>query len=71
MILSKNRIKKSFVIENKTTESSKSVKLLGLTIDNNLNFRIRINSICKVANAKIKRLGRIRNRLSLLQAKML
>ena len=43
----------------------KSVKLLGLTTDNKLNFRIHIN---KVASAKIKGLGRIRNRS---QAKIL
>ena len=47
------------------------MKLLGLTIDNKLNFRIHINNICKVASAKIKGLGRIRNRLNLLQAKIL
>ena len=38
MILSKNTINKSIVINNKTIESSKSVKLLGLTIDNKLNY---------------------------------
>ena len=42
MILSKNTINKSIVIDNKTIESSKSVKLLGLTIDNKLNFGIHI-----------------------------
>ena len=71
MILSKNTINKSFVIDNKTIESSKSVKLLGLTIDNKLNFGIHINNICKVASAKIKGLGRIRNRLNVSQAKIL
>ena len=54
MILSKNTANKSIVINNKTIESSKSVKLLGLTIDNKLNFVIHINNICKVASAKIK-----------------
>ena len=34
MILSKNAINQSIVINNKTIESSKSVKLLELTIDN-------------------------------------
>ena len=72
MILSKNNtINKSYVIDNKTIESSKSVKLLGLTMDKELNFRIHINNICKAANVKIKGLGRILNRLSLLQAKIL
>ena len=71
MILSKNTINKAFVIDIKTIELSKSVKLLGLTIDNKLNFGIHINNICKVASAKIKGLGRIRNRLNLSQAKIL
>ena len=70
-ILSKNTINKSIVINNKTIESSKSVKLLGLTIDNKLNFGIHINNICKVASAKIKGSGRIRCRLNLSQAKIL
>ena len=69
MILSKNTISKSIVIDNKTIESSKSVKLFELTIDN--KFGIHINNICKVASAKIKGLGRIRNRSNLSQAKLL
>ena len=58
MILSKNTIDHSIVKKNKTMPS-KSVKLLGLNIDNKLNFGIHINNICKVASAKIKGLGRI------------
>ena len=54
MILSKNAINKSIAINNKTNESSKSLKLLGLTIDNKLNYGIHINNVCKVASAKIK-----------------
>ena len=61
MILSKNTINKSIVINNKTIESSKPVKLLGLTIDNKLNFGIHTNNICKVASAKTKGLGRIKS----------
>ena len=71
MILSKNTINKSIVIDNKTIESSKPVKFLGLTIHNKLNFGIHISNICKAARAKIKNLVRIRNRLNLLQAKIL
>ena len=71
MFLSKYTINKSILLNNKTIESSKSVKLLWLTIDNKLNFRILINNICKVASAKIKGSGRIRKRLNLSQAKIL
>ena len=67
MILSKNTINQSIVINNKTIESLKSVKLLGLTIDNKLNFEIHINNICKVASTKNKRSKRIRSRLNLSQ----
>ena len=56
MILIENTINKSIVINNKTIELSKAVELLGLTIDNKLNFGIHINNICKVASAEIKRL---------------
>ena len=61
MVPSKNtiNINKSIVIDNKTIESSKLVKLLELTIGNKLNFGIYINNICKVASTKIKGLGRI------------
>ena len=43
MFLSKNTINKSIAIDYKMIESSKSVKLLGLTTDNKLNFGIHIN----------------------------
>ena len=71
MILSKNTINKSILKNNKKIESSKSVKLLGLTIDKRFNSEIHINNICKVASAKIEGLGRIRNRLNLSQANIL
>ena len=75
IILSKNTINQSInqsiVINNKMIESSKSVKILRLTIDNKLNFGIHINNIRKVARAKIKGLGRKRSRLNLSQAKIL
>ena len=70
-ILSKNTINKSIAINNKTIESSKSVKLLGSTIGNKLNFGIHINDICKVAGTKIEGLGRISNRLNSSPAKIL
>ena len=47
------------------------MKLPGLTLKNKLNFEININNACKVAGAKIKCLGRIRNRSNLLEAKIL
>ena len=43
----------------------RDISVLGLTIDNKLNFGIHINNMCKVASAKIKGLGRIKSRLNL------
>ena len=61
---SKQKYNQSIIINNKTIESSKSVKLLGEKIG-------LINNICKVANKKIKSLRRIRSRLNLAQVKIL
>ena len=44
-------------------ESSKCVKLLGITIDNQLTFYPHILEICKKASSKSKALLRIRNYL--------
>ena len=52
-ILSKNTINQSIVINNKTIESLKSAKLLGLTIDNILNFGIHTNNICNVVSSRL------------------
>ena len=71
VMLSKNTTNKSILTDNRTIESAKSVKLLRLTIDDKLNFEIDINGLCKGATVKIESLGRIRNRLNLLQAKIL
>ena len=71
MILSK--ISQSIVcnLNNKVTESSKSVKRLELAIDSNwISHFIQI-IYSKWLSVKIKGLGRIRTRLSLFQAKIL
>ena len=49
----------------KKIASSKSLKLLRLTTDNKLNVAIHIRNLCKMASAKLKGLGRIRDRLSI------
>ena len=50
---------------------SKSVKLLGITIDCKLSFNTHIVSLCKRANSGIKCLSRVRKFLTLSQAKLL
>ena len=56
MVLSKTAVNHSKIALK--IASSKSVKLLGLTIDHKLNFDIHINNLWKVASAKLKGLGR-------------
>ena len=69
MILSKNTVNHSIEILVLKIDSSNSVKLLGLVIGNKLNFNIHINGV--VTSAKLKGLGRIRDRLNVSQARML
>ena len=69
MILSKNTVNHSIEILVLKIDSSNSVKLLGLVIGNKLNFNIQINGV--VTSAKLKGLGRIRDRLNVSQARML
>ena len=69
MILSKNTVNHSIEILVLKIDSSNSVKLLGLTIGNKLNFNIHMNDI--VTSAKLKGLGRIRDRLNVSQARVL
>ena len=63
----------SIVVHARSTSvtSSKSVKLLGVTIDDQLSFYPHIMEICKKASSKTKALLRIRNYLTQKQADLL
>ena len=56
---------------NETIKSSKSVKLLGVTIDNNLNFTEHVSYLCKKGNQKLHALARISTFLCLEQRKLI
>ena len=49
----------NIVIENEIISACKSVKLLGITIDNKLDFTEHVSNICKKVNAKLHALARI------------
>ena len=51
--------KKKLRIGNKETVAEKSVKLLGVIIDNKLNFNEHVTRLCKKANQKLHALARI------------
>ena len=51
--------KASLTIDNNVIECSSSVKLLGVTIDNKLNFDEHVSKICKKASTKLHALARV------------
>ena len=58
----------TLVVDNNTITSTDYVKLLGVDIDNKLNFSSHISDLCAKANRKINALLRIRPNLDLEQA---
>ena len=57
---------KDVIIKNTTQE-----RVLGITIDNKLNFKAHLKNICKVANQKLHALCRISNYILSDQCKLL
>ena len=51
----------SIIINNEIIECSKSVKLLGVTIDNKLDFKEHVSKLCKKVSSKLHALARISN----------
>ena len=51
----------SLIIDNEVIECSESVKLLGITIDNNLDFNEHVSKLCKKVSTKLHALARISN----------
>ena len=54
-----------FKISGSTIYSKKTVKLLGVTIDEKLNFNCHIENICKTASYKLFELQRIRKYMTI------
>ena len=72
MILGKKQCNKvKLTINSIVIKESNSVKLLGITIDNMLNFSEHINNLCCNAGYKLHALRRIRKYLTQDQAKLL
>ena len=63
MILSSDEKDKKFQlnINNSTISSDDSITLLGIEIDNKLNFKNHVSTICKKANRQLNAIGRIQN----------
>ena len=61
----------TFMVEDKKVRSKTEVKLLGITIEDKLSFNKHISNLCSTASNRLQALARIRNFLSLEQAKRL
>ena len=64
IILSQNRIDTSDLkvkVGNKVIKSEPNVKLLGVKIDNELNFNSHVSDLCKNASAQLNALFRFKN----------
>ena len=64
MCIGNNCADKSFIFENAALENSKEVTILGVTIDNKLNFQSHIKTLCKKASQKLWALSRLSNYLN-------
>ena len=72
MFLSKYKnFEKNTSFDGKTSKSSDTVKLFGITLDKNINFKRHMKNICHKANNKTKALFRIRKFLNLEQVQVL
>ena len=61
LIISNSDKDLSLIIDNDVVECSNSVKLLGVTIDNKLDFNEHIFKLCKKVNTKLHALARVSN----------
>ena len=61
LLITKHRDNVFLGLDGEIIECSKSVKLLGITIDNNLDFTEHVSKICKKVSTKLHALARISN----------
>ena len=71
MIITNHSNDLSAMIGNEKVTGSSSVKLLGITIDNKLNFEEHVSNICKKVSLKLHALSRIANHMSMNKLKVI
>ena len=60
----------SLIIDNEVIECSESVKLLGVIIDNKLDFNEHVSKLCKKVSTKLHALARVSNSMTQRQTKI-
>ena len=68
LLISKHDKDISLIVDNEVIGCSKSVKLLGVTIDNRLDFSEHVSKLCKKVSTKLHALARVSNYMN--QAKL-
>ena len=58
-------------IENKKITSERSVRLLGIEIDNQLNFGNHVSTLCKKADSQLNAIGRLKKYIGFPEKKAL
>ena len=64
MCLGKDTGNEIFIFKSIVMKNSKEEKILGVTIDNKLTFKIHIKNLCKKASQKISPLSRLSSDLN-------
>ena len=64
LLISKKSKDISIILRGEVIECSNSVKLLGVTIDNRLDFNEHVSKLCKKASSKLHALARVSNLMS-------
>ena len=70
LLINSNSVRE-ITLDDKVIESSKHEKLLGIKIDNKLNFNLHVESLCKNASSKMHALARVTPYMNLPKKRML
>ena len=71
LLITKHQEDVSVKVDNEIIKGSKYVKLLGITIDNNLDFTEHVSKICKKVSIKLHALARISNLMNTQKLKLI
>ena len=71
LLVTKNDENVSLMVGNQIIHGSKTVKLLGIQIDNHLDFTVHVSNVCNKVSTKLHALSRISNYISQQKLRMI